>query len=32
MAIKYTDYAGYIVNHERKPGIGPLGFRGNGSN
>ncbi|MCL6282279.1 molybdopterin oxidoreductase family protein [Ruegeria sp. 2012CJ41-6] len=26
---KYTDYADYIVNHERKPGIGPLaGFRG----
>ncbi|WP_371224943.1 molybdopterin oxidoreductase family protein [Roseovarius sp. 2305UL8-3] len=21
---KYTDYADYIVNHERKPGIGPL--------
>ncbi len=29
---KYTDYADYIVKHERKPGIGPLaGFRGNGS-
>ena len=29
---KYRDYADYIVNHERKPGIGPLaGFRGNGS-
>lgn len=29
---KYTDYADYIVNHERKPGIGPLaGFRGDGS-
>ena len=29
---KYTDYADYIVRHERKPGIGPLaGFRGNGS-
>ncbi|MDG2406919.1 MAG: molybdopterin-dependent oxidoreductase, partial [Paracoccaceae bacterium] len=29
---KYTDYADYIVNHIRKPGIGPLaGFRGNGS-
>ena len=28
---KYADYADYIVNHERKPGIGPLaGFRGNG--
>jgi anaerobic selenocysteine-containing dehydrogenase len=28
---KYSDYADYIVNHERKPGIGPLaGFRGNG--
>ncbi|WP_120499407.1 molybdopterin oxidoreductase family protein [Roseovarius sp. EL26] len=26
---KYEDYADYIVNHERKPGIGPLaGFRG----
>ena len=26
---KYKDYADYIVNHERKPGIGPLaGFRG----
>ncbi len=26
---KWTDYADYIVNHERKPGIGPLaGFRG----
>lgn len=26
---KYKDYAEYIVNHERKPGIGPLaGFRG----
>ena len=26
---KYQDYADYIVNHERKPGIGPLaGFRG----
>ncbi|WP_299651693.1 molybdopterin oxidoreductase family protein [uncultured Tateyamaria sp.] len=25
---KYADYADYIVNHERKPGIGPLaGFR-----
>jgi len=29
---KYTDYADYIVNHQRKPGIGPLmGFRGEGS-
>lgn len=28
---KWTDYADYMVNHERKPGIGPLaGFRGNG--
>ncbi|MEM9840186.1 MAG: molybdopterin oxidoreductase family protein [Pseudomonadota bacterium] len=28
---KYEDYADYITNHERKPGIGPLaGFRGNG--
>ncbi|MCU9837400.1 molybdopterin oxidoreductase family protein [Ruegeria sp. WL0004] len=28
-AEKYTDYADYIVNHQRKPGIGPLaGFRG----
>ena len=28
---KYQDYADYIVNHERKPGIGPLaGFRGDG--
>jgi len=26
---KYDDYADYIVNHQRKPGIGPLaGFRG----
>ncbi|NIZ61013.1 formate dehydrogenase [Sedimentitalea sp. CY04] len=26
---KFQDYADYIVNHERKPGIGPLaGFRG----
>ncbi|MEH6360039.1 MAG: molybdopterin-dependent oxidoreductase, partial [Amylibacter sp.] len=26
---KYTDYADYIVNHERRPGVGPLaGFRG----
>jgi len=29
---KYKDYADYIVNHERRPGIGPLaGFRGDGS-
>ncbi|MGD1880874.1 MAG: molybdopterin oxidoreductase family protein [Paracoccaceae bacterium] len=28
---KYGDYADYITNHERKPGIGPLaGWRGNG--
>ena len=28
---KYEDYGDYIINHERKPGIGPLaGFRGNG--
>ncbi|MEM6386543.1 MAG: molybdopterin oxidoreductase family protein [Pseudomonadota bacterium] len=28
---KYKDYADYIQNHERKPGIGPLaGWRGNG--
>lgn len=28
-APKYRDYADYIVNHERSPGIGPLaGFRG----
>ena len=28
---KYVDYEDYIINHERKPGIGPLaGFRGNG--
>jgi anaerobic selenocysteine-containing dehydrogenase len=28
---KYQDYADYIVNHERKPGIGPLaGWRGDG--
>ncbi|MTH61903.1 molybdopterin oxidoreductase family protein [Paracoccus litorisediminis] len=27
----YRDYADYIVNHQRKPGIGPLsGYRGNG--
>ncbi len=29
---KYSDYGDYIVNHQRKPGIGPLaGFRGNGT-
>jgi anaerobic selenocysteine-containing dehydrogenase len=29
---KYQDYADYIVNHQRKPGIGPLaGFRGDGT-
>ena len=29
---KYADYADYIVNHERRPGIGPLaGFRGDGT-
>ncbi|MFN3935976.1 MAG: molybdopterin oxidoreductase family protein [Gemmobacter sp.] len=28
----YRDYADYIVNHQRKPGIGPLaGFRGDGT-
>ncbi|AVO38903.1 molybdopterin oxidoreductase family protein [Pukyongiella litopenaei] len=28
---RYADYADYIVNHERKPGIGPLaGWRGDG--
>jgi sulfite dehydrogenase (quinone) subunit SoeA len=28
---KFRDYADYIVNHQRKPGVGPLmGFRGNG--
>ena len=27
----YADYADYIANHQRRPGIGPLiGFRGNG--
>ncbi len=32
-AAVYTDYADYIVNHERKPGIGPLaGWRGAGGN
>ncbi|MBT3141095.1 molybdopterin oxidoreductase family protein [Falsiruegeria litorea] len=29
---KYADYGDYIVNHQRKPGIGPLhGFRGDGT-
>ena len=29
---KYKDYADYIINHLRKPDIGPLaGFRGDGS-
>ena len=29
---KYKDYADYIINHIRRPGIGPLaGFRGDGS-
>ncbi|MBT5302378.1 MAG: molybdopterin-dependent oxidoreductase [Tateyamaria sp.] len=29
---KYADYGDYIVNHIRKPGIGPLaGFRGDGT-
>lgn len=29
---KYQDYADYITNHLRKPGIGPLaGFRGDGT-
>ncbi|MEC8131273.1 MAG: molybdopterin oxidoreductase family protein, partial [Pseudomonadota bacterium] len=28
---KFADYGDYIVNHQRKPGIGPLaGFRGEG--
>ncbi|TDK43921.1 molybdopterin oxidoreductase family protein [Antarcticimicrobium luteum] len=28
----YADYADYIVNHQRKPGIGPLaGWRGDGT-
>jgi sulfite dehydrogenase (quinone) subunit SoeA len=28
---KFADYADYIVNHQRRPGVGPLiGFRGNG--
>ena len=30
---KYEDYADYIINHERRPGIGPLaGFRGKDGN
>ncbi|HSF96484.1 MAG TPA: molybdopterin-dependent oxidoreductase, partial [Thermohalobaculum sp.] len=29
---KYADYADYMVNHQRRPGVGPLaGFRGNGT-
>lgn len=29
---KFRDYADYIVNHERRPGVGPLmGFRGDGT-
>ncbi len=29
---KYADYADYIVNHERRPGVGPLaGWRGDGT-
>ncbi|WP_323036619.1 molybdopterin-dependent oxidoreductase [Pararhodobacter sp.] len=29
---KYADYADYIVNHQRRPGIGPLaGWRGDGT-
>lgn len=28
---KFKDYADYIANHQRRPGVGPLmGFRGNG--
>ncbi|MBL4927759.1 molybdopterin-dependent oxidoreductase [Fuscibacter oryzae] len=28
---KFRDYADYIANHQRRPGVGPLiGFRGNG--
>ena len=31
-APRYSDYADYIVNHERRPGVGPLvGWRGDGS-
>ncbi len=29
---KYKDYADYMVNHERRPGVGPLaGWRGDGT-
>ncbi len=29
---KFKDYADYIVNHQRRPGVGPLmGYRGDGS-
>ncbi|WP_323022692.1 molybdopterin-dependent oxidoreductase, partial [Pararhodobacter sp.] len=29
---KYRDYADYMVNHERRPGVGPLaGWRGDGT-
>ncbi|MEO9780908.1 MAG: molybdopterin oxidoreductase family protein [Sedimentitalea sp.] len=29
---RWSDYADYIVNHERRPGIGPLaGYRGDGT-
>ncbi|KPQ08387.1 MAG: putative anaerobic dehydrogenase [Rhodobacteraceae bacterium HLUCCA12] len=29
---RYRDYADYIVNHERRPGVGPLaGWRGDGT-
>jgi sulfite dehydrogenase (quinone) subunit SoeA len=29
---KFADYADYIVNHQRRPGVGPLmGFRGDGT-
>ena len=29
---RYRDYADYMVNHQRRPGVGPLaGFRGNGT-
>ena len=28
---KFRDYADYMINHQRRPGVGPLaGFRGNG--
>ena len=31
-AAKFADYADYIVNHQRRPGVGPLmGFRGDGT-